>query len=184
MKLKTRWVITSAVFLLPFISLLIAGLYWLWLNHLFVVWLIVTTTLGLVGWFFSFRRPVSDKKIKHTETISTKDREIDNNQIWKKIAAISTRITNDNPDLGGVQFYLETVVEVIQTVAEHYHPEQKEAILEIRIPYLLAVIEMVARDLHIGFAENIPLIHMITSKDIVRGRRLATHGFELNRWLR
>ena len=65
MKLKTRWIITSTVFLLPFISLLIAGLYWLWLNHFLFIWLIVTATLGLAGWFFSFRRPVSDKGLKH-----------------------------------------------------------------------------------------------------------------------
>ena len=184
MKLKTRWVITSAVFLLPFISLLIAGLYWLWLNHFLFIWLIVAATLGLAGWFFSFRRPVSDKELKHAEAISTTDREIANDQAWKKIAAISSRITNDNPDLGDVKFYIETIIDVIQTVAEHYHPEQKEAILEIRIPYLLAVIEMVARDLRIGFAENVPASHIITLQDIVRGHRLAIQGIELYRLLR
>lgn len=184
MKLKTRWVITSAVFLLPFITLLIAGLYWLWLNHFLFIWLIVAVTLGLAGWFFSFRRAVSDKELKHAEAISNTNHEIANDQAWKKIETISSRVTNDDPDLGDVRFYIETVAEIIQTVAEHYHPEQKEAILEIRIPYLLAVVEMVAKDLRIGFAENVPASHIITLKDIVRGHRLATQGIEVYRLLR
>jgi hypothetical protein len=33
--------------------------------------------------------------------------------------------------MGGVRFYIEAVEKIIGTVAEHYHPEQKEAILEI-----------------------------------------------------
>jgi len=184
MKLKTRWLITSAVYLLPFISLSIAGLYWLWLNQFLFIWLIVTITLGLAGWFFSFRRPVSDRGLKRTATVSSADREIDSDQAWKKIAAISARIGDERPDPGDVRFYLETVVEIIQTVAEHYHPEQKDAVLEIRVPYLLAVIEMVARDLRIGFAENVPASHIVTLKDVVRGRRLATQGIELYRLLR
>jgi len=186
MKLKTRWVITSTVFLLPFIGLLIAGFYWLWLNHLLFIWLIVTTTLGLAGWFFIFRRPVSDKGLKHTAAISTTaDREIDDNdKAWKKIEAISARIANDKPDPGDIRFVIETVAEVIQTVAEHYHPEQKDAFLEIRIPYLLAVIELVARDLRTGFAENVPASHIVTLRDIIRGRRLAAQSLGIYRLLR
>lgn len=163
MNLKTRWVITSTVFLLPFIGLLIAGLYWMWLNHFLLIWVLATSTLFLVGWFFSFRRmPKPDKESKLTVAVSTENHEIHNEQVWKKIEAITSRITNDNTDARDVQFYIETVVEAIQTVAEHYHPEQKEALLEIRIPYLLAIIEMVARDLRIGFAENVPASHIIT----------------------
>jgi uncharacterized protein len=184
MKLKTRWLIASAVFLLPFTGLLIAGLYWLWLNHFLFIWLAAATALGLGGWFFGFRRPASGQVLKRKETISTANREIDNDQIWQKIEAISSRVSHENPDPGDAQFYIETVVEVIQTVAGHYYPEQKEAMLEIRIPYLLAVIEMVARDLRTGFAENIPASHIITLKDIVRGRRLASQGVELYRLLR
>lgn len=184
MKLKTRWLIASAVFLLPFVGLLIAGLYWLWLNHFLFIWLAAATALGLAGWFFGFRRPVSGQGLKRKETISTANREIENDLIWQKIEAISSRVSHENPDPGDAQFYIETVVEVIQTVAGHYYPEQKEAMLEIRIPYLLAVIEMVARDLRIGFAENIPASHIITLKDIIRGRRLATQGVELYRLLR
>ena len=41
-----------------------------------------------------------------------------------------------------------------------------------------------ARDLRIGFAENVPASHIITLKDIVRGRRLATQGVGIYRLLR
>jgi len=184
MKLKTRWIITSVVFLLPFISISIAGLYWLWLNHFLFIWLGMTATLGLAGWFFSSRRPVFEQGLERKEASATADGEINNNQIWQKIEVISSRVAHDNPDPGDVRFYMETMVEIIQTVEEHYHPEQKEAILEIRIPYLLAVIEMVARDLRIGFTENVPASHIVTLKDIVRGHRLAAQGVELYHLLR
>ncbi|MGZ8918306.1 MAG: GTPase [Methylobacter sp.] len=184
MKLKTRWLITSTVISLPFISVLIAGWYWLWLNHFLYSWLIATTTLGLAWWFFSFRRPVSGKGLKNSDTISTPDHEIDNDQAWRKIAVISSRITHSNPDIGDARFYIETVEEIMRTVAGHYHPEQKDAVLEIRIPYLLAVIELVAKDLRIGFAENVPASHIITLTDIVRGRRLAAQSVGIYRLLR
>jgi predicted GTPase len=182
MKLKTRWLIASIVFLLPFIVLSIAGLYWLWLNHFLLEWVSATALLGLAGWFFSFRRPVSRRKLKPSETLSSEER--DDNQVWGKVAVLSSKIIHDNPDTGDLRFYLETVEEVMRAVAGHYHPEQKDAILDIRLPYLLAVIEMAARDLRVDLAENIPASHIMTLKNIVRGQRLAGQGLELYRLLR
>lgn len=184
MKLKTRWLITSTVFLLPFISLMVAGLYWLWLNHFLLVWVAATATLGLAAWLFSFNRPVSGQKSKPSEIIPNTERQADTNPLWQKIALISSTRSNQDPDLADPRFYTETVEEVIQTVAGHFHPEQKDAILEIRMPYLLAIVEMVARDLRIGFAENIPASHIITLKDIVRGRHLFIQGTGIYRLLR
>ena len=119
MKLKTRWLITCTVFLLPFISVLIPGLYWLWLNHFLSIWLIATTSLGLAWWLFSYRRKLAWKGLKRTETISSTNSEIDNDQAWRKIAVISSRITHSNPDIGDARFYIETVEEVMRTVAGH-----------------------------------------------------------------
>jgi GTP-binding protein EngB required for normal cell division len=184
MKLKTRWLITSTVFLLPFISVLIAGWYWLWLNHFLYSWLILTATLGLAWWFFSYRRTVTSKKFKHTKPISGTNCEIDNYQAWRKIAAVSAKITRGNPDIGDPRFYVDTAEEIMRTVAGHYHPKQKDAFLEIRIPYLLAVIELVAKDLRTGFAENVPASHIITLRDIVHGRRLAAQSVGIYRLLR
>ena len=184
MKLKTRWTIEITVFLLPAMILFLAGLYWLWLNHFLWIWIIVTAGIGLAGWFWGFRRPSPEKVVTKPQPVSTGSGETDNDLAWKKIEAISSRITQSNPNLGEVQFYIDTLIEVVQTVAEHYHPERKEALLEVRIPYLLAVVEMVAKDLRVGFAENIPASHIITLNDIVRGQHLASQGLEIYRLLR
>jgi len=184
MKLKTRWLITSTVFLLPIISLMMAGLYWLWLNQFLPVWLAATAILALAAWLFSFKRPVSGQKLTPSEPTPNVGQYPGTDPLWQKIALISSTLNNQDPDLADPRFYTETVKEVIQTVAGHFHPEQKDAILEIRMPYLLAIIEMVARDLRIGFAENVPASHILTLKDIIRGRRLAIQGAGIYRLLR
>lgn len=177
MKLKARWAIEILLILLPLLVLLLAGLYWLWLNHLLWIWLLVTAVIGLLHWLWH------SKRIKKTKSSIEPSGETENEVVWRKINAISKRKTENLPDLGEVQFYIDTFVEVVQTVAEHYHPEQKEALLEVRIPYIIAIVEMVSRDLRIGFAENIPASHIVTLNDIVKGQRLANQGLEVYRLL-
>ncbi|NJN46091.1 MAG: GTP-binding protein HSR1 [Candidatus Competibacteraceae bacterium] len=66
--------------------------------------------------------------------------------------------------------------EVVEKVAADFHPEQDEPVLEIRMPELLKVIELLARDLRYSLSENIPGSHILTVNDVLRGKRLAAHG--------
>lgn len=184
MKLRTRWAIEIAVFLLPAIILFLAGLYWLWLNHLLWIWLVATAGIVVAAWLLSFRRTAPRQTAQQPNFPPNEGGESRNDPAWEKIEAISSRICQSHSNLGDIQFYVDTLIEVVQTVAEHYHPDQKEALLEIRIPYLLAIVEMVAKDLRVGFADNVPASHIITLNDIVRGQRLASQGLELYRLLR
>lgn len=180
MKLKTRWVVEISVLILPLLVLFAAGLYWLWLNQLLLIWIVVTAGVVSVEWLLNRRRP--ERAAIKQDYVSEDASEGD--PVWNKLEVVSSRIAQNNPDLGDIHFYIETLTEVVQTVAEHYHPDRKEALLEIRIPYLLAILEKVAGDLRIDFAENIPASHIITLNDIVHGQRLASQGLELYRLLR
>ena len=184
MKLKLRWAIQIAVFLLPAMILFLAGLYWLWLNHFLWIWIITTAGIAFAGWFWGLRRPRPQKAATCSEPASSRSEGIQGDPAWKKVEAISSRIIQSNPKLGDLQFYIDTLIEVVQTVAEHYHPDQKDALLKVHVPYLLAVVEMMARDLRIDFADNIPGSHIITLSDIARGQHLASQGVELYRLLR
>ncbi|WP_160172685.1 GTPase family protein [Methylomarinum vadi] len=174
----TRWAIEVTLLFIPLLVLIVAGLYWLWLSHWFWIWLVSSVTIGMLLWLWDSGRCRKKTSIKHSVDDS------DNAGVWRKIDGISERRINELPDLVETQFYIDTFVEVVQTVAEHYHPEQKEALLEVRIPYILAIIEMVAKDLRIGFSENVPGSHIVTLSDIVKGQRLASQGLELYQALR
>ncbi|MFH1923991.1 MAG: GTPase, partial [Planctomycetota bacterium] len=61
----------------------------------------------------------------------------------------------------------------------HYHPKAKQAVLEIPVPYVLRVVELVACDLRRAFSEYLPWSHVLTLGDFLRLKRLATWAREL-----
>jgi predicted GTPase len=178
-KLGTRWLLWLAITALPLVLLLLAGLAWLWNNGLMLAWLALAALIGIAGWLVG--RKLEAEKIEPVKLV------IDppvtwpaqGAAAWQTVEQIAKRIQREDPPLDKWPFYWNTLKEVMQAVALHYHPEQKNAILEMRVPYLLKVIELLAQDLRVAFAENIPGSHILTINDMVRGRRLASKGAEI-----
>ncbi|MGZ5007312.1 MAG: GTPase [Methylobacter sp.] len=184
MKMKTRWQIHFFVITLPFSVPLAAGFYWLWLQHLLILWLAASALLGGVWWLVNQRLNRLDLALELLDISAAVEKTEQSQRAYEQIERISEARRNSNPDLAASEFYLQTLVEVTQAVAEQYYPQRKDAVLEIKLPYLLKVIEMLAQELRTGLAENVPGSHMFSVNDMIRSRRLANRGLELYRLFR
>lgn len=184
MKIKTQWQVHVTVFVLPFGIPIAAGTYWLWLNHLLIVWLGFSSLLG-IGWWLVYRSlgqcSVESEFLDISAAVgdSPADR-----AAYKVIEDISAARRTENPDLSSSQFYIQTATEVMQAVAQQYNPKSKDALLEIKLPHLLKVIETLVQDLRLNLSENVPGSHLFSLKDLNNTHKLAYKGIEIYRLIR
>lgn len=184
MKMKTRWNIHFAIIIVPFTIPLAAGAYWLWLHQLLILWLAASTVLGAVWWLINHRWHRLNLELELLDISASVEKTAQNQRACEKIEQISVLRRNSNPDLAASEFYLQTLLEVMQAVAEQYYPQRKDALLEIKLPSLLKVVEMLAQELRVGLADNVPGSHIFSLNDIVRGHSLANRGREIYRLYR
>jgi predicted GTPase len=180
----TRWHLHFAVIIAPFSILLVAGTYWLWQQQLLILWLECSAVLATSWWLAHqyLNRLHMDLELLD---ISASIRKTTQNELaFKQIENISALRRNSNPDLTSSAFYMQTLLEVMQSVAEQYYPQRKDALLEIKVPYLLKVIEMLAQELRINISDNVPGSHIFSLNDLARSHKLATRGRELYRLFR
>lgn len=184
MNLKSRCQMHFAVIVVPFSVPLAAGAYWMWLQQLLILWLGASAVLGAGWWLMhhSLRRLEQDLEL--LDISASFEKTAQNNQAYEQIKRISAARRNSNPDLASTQFYTQTLLEVIQAVAEQYYPQRKNALLEIKVPYLLRAIEKMAQELRLQLTENVPGSHIFSLNDIVKSHRLANRGKELYRLFR
>lgn len=184
MKLKTRWKIHFLIILIPFSIPLAAGFYWLWLQQMLILWLGVSAVFGGIWWLINQRLNRLDLELELLDISPSVEKTAQSKRAYEKIEQISAAHRNNNPDLASSEFYMQTLLEVMRAVAEQYYPKRKDALLEIKLPYLLKVIEMLAQELRVSLSENVPGSHIFSVNDIVRSHRLANRGRDLYRLFR
>ncbi|MDP1665579.1 MAG: GTPase [Methylobacter sp.] len=184
MKMKTRWTIHFLIIMIPFSIPLAAGFYWLWLHQLLILWLSAAAVLGGIWWLINQRLSRQDLELELLDISPSVEKTAQSKRAYEKIEQISAVHRNSNPDLASSEFYMQTLLEVMRAVAEQYYPKRKDALLEIKLPYLLKVIEMLAQELRVSLSENVPGSHIFSVNDIVRSQRLANRGRELYRLFR
>ena len=179
---RSRIIIISLF--LPLAIPLSVGAYWLWKNHWFCWWLVASALLALISWAacrLSKRARPEPEWLDISQNINWTQQ---SKQAWSRVETISLTERNNDHDLGDSRFYLQTLTKVMNDVADVYYPEQKQAILEIKIPYLLKVVEVFAKELRINFTENVPGSHIFSINDLSKGHRIASKGRELYRMFR
>jgi predicted GTPase len=184
MKLKTRWTIHFLIILIPLSIPLAAGLYWLWLQQILILWLAASALSGGLWWLINRHLIRRDLELELLDISPSIEKTAQSKRAYEKIEQISAAHRNSNPDLASSDFYMQTLLEVMGAVAEQYYPKRKDALLEIKLPYLLKVIEMLAQELRVSLSENVPGSHIFSVNDIVRSHRLANRGREIYRLFR
>ena len=177
MKIRLRWLLLILVTVLPALLLLLAGFVWLWEADLLLPWLGLSAIVALGSWLGS-------RYIKHSP-LAPRTLRVEPEKRWsaagqrawnkveEKARAASTREIEDWQELWVL------LREVLDMVAREFHPEQREPVLELKVPYLLRVIELLARDLREALTENVPGSHILSVNDMMRGHRLALRGRQL-----
>lgn len=173
MTLKTKWLLLGAFAVLPYLVLAAAGAWWLYRAGWGLWWLAGAAAISLAGWpllrWLRRRTPVSTPP----NTGPAKDWSPAGQAAWAKVEAIATRVEAEDVPFDRAEPLLALGGEVIDVVAREFHPRSKNPALEIPVPHLLRIVELVTRDLREVCTANIPGAHILTINDLVKLKHLV-----------
>ncbi|MBI3865188.1 MAG: GTP-binding protein, partial [Planctomycetia bacterium] len=92
---------------------------------------------------------------------------------WADVEAIARRLDSEDVRLDRPEPLINLAREVVETVARQFHARSKNPVLEIPVPHVLQIVELVARDLRNAVSANIPGSHILTINDLVRIKKLV-----------
>lgn len=154
MSVAKRRNLLGVVILLSLLCPLIAGGYYLW-NHGYLLWYFAALALLMLAcWGGAKVLTKCHGQPKWLDLPESIIRTPQSAQAWQRVEAISSATRASDPDLRKPDFYLQTLTQVTKEVAEVYYPAQKQAQLEVKVPELLKVIEMLARELRLNFIQH------------------------------
>ncbi|MEE4376001.1 MAG: GTPase [Candidatus Competibacteraceae bacterium] len=176
MNIDKKWLLLIIITALPLFLLMLAGLVALWRNDWLLAWLGLSGIVALCSWLIlnRLKKDQPAPEILQVEPPSTWSKQ--GLQAWKKVEDLAETIRVREGVFNDWNSLWDIFREVVDSVANDFHPEQSDPILEIRMPELLKVIELLARDLRYSLSDNIPGSHILTINDVLRGKRLAAHG--------
>lgn len=173
-KAKIGWLAVATLLSIPYLVLIALGSLWLYQRHWLWQWIVlsgvcVTAGWGLVHWLRR-RRPL----MTDLPSEASGDWPPAGHQAWDEVNALAERIEQERPPLDSPEALWRLLREVLQTVALHYHPKSRRALLEIPVPHVLRIVELVAADLRAAFSEHVPGAHILTLHDFRRLSQLAS----------
>ncbi len=172
--LKIGWLVLLSLFSLPYLLLIAAGSIWFWERGWLWEWMAASGLCMLLGWaavHWLRKRHLLVEAIRMEPSAEWPRSGL---EAWKKVNALAERIQAENPPLDQPESIMRISREVLETVARHYHPRSRQAVLEIPVPHVLRIVELVAIDLRTAFSEHIPGAHVLTIHDFRRLTRLAS----------
>ena len=170
---KISWILVLLLMTAPHVALGLAGSVWLWQQRVLWWWAAAACLSTLVGWrlavWLRTRQPTVVAGVPPGDTWTPLG-----HQAWEDVEVLARRVqTEDNISLDRIEPLVGLIQEVLQTVARRFHPSSKQPELEIPMPHVLRIVELVAGDLCEAFSEHVPGSHILTLNDFQRLRRLA-----------
>lgn len=178
-KLSTRWMVLWGILSLPLVFLLATGIIWLVENKMLLWWFIASAVISAIIWPAMKRLKSRSFRSVVIEGVPGKTWTKTGDQAWNNVEVLSEEIKSQHIYLESWANLWDLLTRVMNTVAKEFYPGSDNATLEVPVPYLLKVIELVACDLRDIFSKDIPGSHILTINDIIRSKRLASLGNEL-----
>ncbi len=170
---KVCWVVVAVLIAVPYVLLGMAGSMWLWQERLLWWWAVAASVGTLVGWrlavWLRTKQPAVVANVRSGETWTPLGR-----QAWEDVEVVARRVqADDDLPLDRIEPLMDLVREVFEVVARRFHPRSNQPELEIPVPHVLQIVELVAGDLREAFSEHVPGAHVLTVNDFQRLGRLA-----------
>ncbi len=169
---KTRWIVLATTIALPYVTLGIVGLWWLYLTGWLLAWMLGSSIISIFGWglMHYLSKPIHfEVKADSVQPVDLSPRAL---QAWAGVEGISRREGLAELPLDRLEPSLQLGIEVIESVAKVFNPRSKNPVLEIPVPHLLRIVELVAFDLRAACSVNIPGSHILTLNDLSKLKKL------------
>ena len=184
-------IITSAVFVLPWLALLLLGGFWLWQHDWFYKGMaILSANFALTYCLFRWRRHTKKPVFVDTFTIEANPNWPGSAQpVWAELETVVEHWQKDVDVFTDTSKALQLTNQVLTIVAKHFHADSKRPVLEFPLPYLLKLIMLVCDDIQHEVLDIIPGSHAVRVGDFLRARQ-ALHSinnlksiFSVGHWL-
>ncbi len=172
MSLKIYWLLWAIAVSLPYLLLGAAGLWWLYITGWLVGWMFVAALISLLSWLLMGRLRKYNLLESYSAAGPSQDWSPTARKAWTDVEQISRRKELADTSLERPEPLLAIAKEVVESVAKQFHPHSKNPSLEMPVPHLLRIAELVARDLRQACSANIPGSHILTINDLVKLQRL------------
>lgn len=187
--LPTRWILYTTLFSAPYLVLMTAGTFWLHDRGWLVTWLIINAVLMFALWEMNRRWRTRKVTAGDAATLVQPDPRWSpaGEAAWQDVSQIAAVHARPDLPLTDVAYLWGVVHEVLEVVARRFHPHAKHPVLEIPLPYVLRILELVAADLRIAFSAHVPGAHILTLRDFQRMKQIAdwsTHLYDIYRLIR
>ncbi|EIJ43483.1 hypothetical protein BegalDRAFT_2641 [Beggiatoa alba B18LD] len=174
MSFFTRLMIALSLLVLPLVIVLVLGFLWLWEHELFRQWLFISFVwAGLAwAWILYLRYDYHKKYIANTKTNSMPTdipTTPETTVLWQEITEMANAVNPDEYPLEDFNKLIVLTETVLQKVANHYKPNATHPILDISLPHLLRIAELVSADLQKTLSQNIPLSHTVSISNLFQG---------------
>jgi len=173
---KVGWALVALAALLPWLALLTAGGYWLWVNHYYREWLWALLACSGVAWIagraLQRRQPPAGYRDAFRLPLGTVLSPRD--EAARREVEAYAEVCCQREDLAFDQAapWLAIAREVVGIVARHYRPGAEHPELNIPLTGLFQISEKVLRDIRLELLDKIPASHIVTLQD----------GLNLARW--
>ena len=124
---KIGWVIVLVLLVVPYVALFTAGMTWLCERHLLLWWLAGGGVLTFAGWGLA-----RWLRAKRTSPIAPAVEPAPTwppagHAAWSDVEALAKRVEGEDVPLDRPEALRAILLDVLETVARHYHPKAKQA---------------------------------------------------------
>jgi predicted GTPase len=173
-RLKWWWLGILTIFSIPYLLLFAAGSVWLYQYHVLWLWFVIALLCTLAVWpLVIWMRRKSLAAAERAAAEPAPQWPPAASAPWQAINGLAERLQSQDLSLNQPERWWPVLYEVLQTVARHYHPQSSQPELEIPVPHVLRVVELVAVDLRRACSRHVPGAHFLTLHDLKRLARLA-----------
>lgn len=171
--------------LLPLAILPLLGVAWLWQNAQLALWAGATLLLALIAMGLNqlaVRR--EQAALPQAQTQAAEHWPAQAEDCWQQVEALAAGLSPEDYPLNDGPALMRLAREVLNLAAAHFHPGQRQPLLEMTLPHTLAVIERAARELRQDIVENLPFSHRLSLGDMARARRWQRWYQRHETWIR
>lgn len=173
---KVGWALVALIALLPWLALVTAGGYWLWVNHYYREWLWALLAGSGFAWIagraLQRRQPPAGYQDAFRLPLGAVLSPRDEDARREVEAYAKTCCQREDLAFDQAAPWLAIAREVVGIVARHYKPGAEHPELAIPLTGLFQITEKVLRDIRRELLEKIPASHIVTLQD----------GLNLARW--
>jgi predicted GTPase len=136
---------------LPWLSLLVLGMVWLWQGGHVWVWAIAAAVLGLLAWPLSrsVKRRANEKaRLELGETVEpSRGGNVVERDAWVEVNRIADATATAPFSFTDMEPLVTSAHQTVEAVARHFHPRESTPWAQFTLPEVLLLAEQVSRDL-------------------------------------